>query len=146
MKLDRTFRHQQGTALIAALFLIVVVAALGVFAVRLQTDDQQIGTLQLLEYRARAAAHAGLEYASARLANAGAGAQCSDVQTASPIYLGGHPGLSGFSVTVQCDWVDIDAGRVFEIEATGSHGVFGAPDFARRTLTRRVAPAFGLYE
>ncbi len=145
MKRTCTFHCQQGVALIAALFLIVVVAALGAFAVRLHTDDQQIGTLQLLEYRANAAAHAGLEYAAARLVNAGAGAQCSDVQT-NAIYLGGHAGLSGFNVTVRCDWVDISAGRVFELEATGSHGVFGAPDFARKTLTRRIAPAFGLYE
>lgn len=145
MKRTCTFHRQRGVALIAALFLIVVVAALGAFAVRLHTDDQQIGTLQLLDYRANAAAHAGLEYAAARLANAGAGAQCSDVQT-SAIYLGSHAGLSGFNVTVRCNWVDISAGRVFELEATGSHGVFGTPDFARKTLTRRIAPAFGLYE
>ncbi len=147
MNRSRSHRRQQGAALIAALFLIVVVAALGTFAVRLHTDDQQIGTLQLLQYRAQAAAHAGAEYAAARLANAGAAAGCADVQT-TPIYLGGHTGFRGFSVTVQCDSVDEGGGvRVFEIRATArSSGAFGSPDYVVSRITRRMAPASNVYE
>ena len=144
MELARTSR-EQGTALIAALLLIVVAAALGAFAFRLHLDGQHMRDLRLLEYRADAAAHAGLEYASARLANAGASAQCADLQSNS-IYLGGNTGFGGFRLTVRCASIDTGQGRVFEIEATGSHGAFGAPDFIRRRLTRHVAPAFGAYE
>jgi hypothetical protein len=47
--------HERGSALMTALFLIVVVGALGTFAVRMQSTGHQGPMFQLQEYRATAA-------------------------------------------------------------------------------------------
>jgi MSHA biogenesis protein MshP len=137
--------RQQGSALIAALFLIVVVAALGAFAVRLQANQRQVANLQLLEYRATAAAHAGLEYWSSRVA--------SDALVACPapspdrLDLNAHAGLRGFTVDVSCTRIDSGMGAVYEITADAWTSAYGSPDFVRRRLTRRVATiAPGVYD
>ena len=51
---------QAGFALIAALFLLVVLAALGVFAVRMNMTQRHASDLELQELRAQAAVSAAL--------------------------------------------------------------------------------------
>ena len=60
-------REQRGFALIGALFLLVVLAALGAFAVRINMTQRHAADLDLQELRAEAALNAGVEYAAARL-------------------------------------------------------------------------------
>jgi MSHA biogenesis protein MshP len=116
-------------ALIAALFLTIVIAALGVFAMRIGTDQQQAATLSLLGFRASAAARSGLEFGSNRAFNGICG-----VDTLV---------IGNFTVTVRCSVTSHDlAGvsySVHDLAATAAQGVYGSPDFVRRTLTRRVS-------
>jgi MSHA biogenesis protein MshP len=124
---------QGGGALIAAIFLIVVVATLGAFAIRTGMDQQYMASLSWMEARADAAAYSGLEFASDRLS--GGATACP-----SPIFLPpGSPGMNGFSITLQC--VDLSAGAntVYQITATAVHGNFGNSDYVRRIRTRRVS-------
>jgi MSHA biogenesis protein MshP len=137
-----TVRRDRGSALLAAMFLIVVVATLGIFAVRLQANQQQVGTLQLLQYRANAAAHAGLEYWSTRIAS-DPGIACSTVS----INFDSYPGLRDFTVTAGCVAINAGTGNVYIVTADARSGApFGSPDFVRRQLVRRVAPTSGVYD
>ena len=125
-------RAQRGAALIAVIFLIVVVASMGAFAVRTGLEQQQMANLSLLEVRADAAAYSALEFASHRL-NGGA-TTCPAVITLPAA----SPGTGGFTVQLEC--VDVTgANAVYQITATAIHGVFGNPDRVRRIRTRRVS-------
>lgn len=128
-------RSQKGAALIAVIFLIVVVAGMGAFAIRTGLDQQQMANLALLEIRADAAAYSGLEFASNRL-NA-APFICPPAITLPPAT---SPGMNGFTVNLQCvDIVPTSPNTVYLITATAVFGAFGSPDYVRRIRTRRVS-------
>jgi MSHA biogenesis protein MshP len=140
-------RHK-GSALMAALFLIVVVAALGAFAVRLHATQQQVATLQLLEYRAQAAAYVGLEYWSHLVSSGGPLPPCSGLASrVADLDLDDYDGLRGFTVDVFCEQVSIGgAADAYEVTAKSEHGSFGSPDFVRRSLTRHIQTTPPVYD
>ena len=119
---------QRGMALIAAIFLIVVLAALGMFAIRISGAQQQTINLGLLGDRAVAAANSGIEY----------GAYYHSLSTTcvgasqGPFILK-QSALAGFQVTVTC------AGTgPYTLTATASSGAYGSPDYVWRSVTRIV--------
>jgi MSHA biogenesis protein MshP len=133
--MNTSCRRQRGSALIAALFLIVVVAALGAFAMHLNAMQNQTATLQLLQARAAAAAHAGLEFWSQRVySDPGNNLPCA----ATNVPISGFPGFDGFTVTVDCIRIANGSSFVYEVTATAVHGAFGDPSFVRRQATRRL--------
>lgn len=89
MKIPRS--SQEGFAAIAAVFLVVVLAALGAFMVTFSNTQQLTSVQDVQGSRAYWAARAGLEWG---IASAQAGAACP----ASPTTLT----LAGFSVVVTC--------------------------------------------
>ena len=124
----RMARRERGFALISALFLLVVLAALGAFAVRIGMTQRHASTLELQELRAQAALQAGIEYAAARLTPGGL---CNRVQNI--------PNLPGnFTVTfINCVRQGYNGNTVFvytfqEIAATS--GVYGTPEYVRRSV------------
>lgn len=132
-------RDQRGTALIVALFVLVVLAAMGAFAVRMNMTQQHNADLDLQEQRAQAALNAGIEYAAARLL-AGAGDNCG---TLAPI--ANLPG--GFSVTfigaTPCSMtpyvVNLASLRVYTVNIEASRGAYGTPEFVlRRAIGVRI--------
>jgi MSHA biogenesis protein MshP len=121
-------RRQRGLSLVAAIFLIVIIAMLSTFAVTVASATHETTGEQLLMDRARAAAKAGLEWGvyRARVQNF-----CpAGLQPPLPLNQGG---LRGFRVTVTC----VRNGNVIDITATAQHGNFGQADYASRTLVRR---------
>jgi len=127
--------QQRGAALIAALFLVVVLAALGAFAVNIGMGQQQTSDLQLLQYRTLAAANAGLEFWATQAANnpgLAAVTGCGAVPTLTP------PGMNGFTVNISCTSIASGAQHVYEVTATATTGTYGSPDFVRRTVRRRM--------
>ena len=87
---------QRGFSLISAIFLLVVIAALGTFAVTLSTTQQQSAALDVMSARAYQAARAGIEWGAYQALRNGA---CVD--TVLPA--GTFPGtLSGFVVMITC--------------------------------------------
>jgi MSHA biogenesis protein MshP len=56
--------RQRGFALVAALFMLVVLAVLGAAAVRLNMSQQSSSDLDLAGVRADAAVETGIEYAA----------------------------------------------------------------------------------
>lgn len=139
--------REAGFSLIAAVFLIVVLAALGAFAVRVAMSQYQSEDLHLLQARAQAAAEAGIEY-GANLA----------LQHVPPTCLGGKTlplsqgALKGFVVTVTCNATTHQiysstppAGlrpyTVYGLAARASYGTYGKPDYVARSVTRNVTNA-----
>lgn len=88
-------KPQQGVALVAVIFLIVIIGAALVVMSRLSISSSVQVTQSLLQTRARQAASAGLEWATQQLVEQGATACSSNTTVAVPAY-------SDYSVTVRC--------------------------------------------
>ena len=125
---------QGGFALIAALFLLVVLAALGAFAVRTNMTQRHASDLELQELRAQAAVSAGVEYAAARLLVPGVN-NCGNLANIP---------VGGFAVTFNAcavtphlfNGVPVN---VYTIDLTASRGAYGTPEFVqRRALGVRI--------
>lgn len=105
---------QRGFGIVTALFLIVVLAALGAFMVTIFGLQQSAGALDVQSARAYHAARAGIEWG---IYQATVAASCAPAQTLAP---GGT--LTAFSVSVQCTAYTADelgtTVRLYEIVAT----------------------------
>jgi MSHA biogenesis protein MshP len=112
-------------ALIAALFLIVVLAVLGVAAVRIGGSQQQTVNLSLLGDRALAAANSGVQFAALRVIQAG---NCT---TANANFRLTQGALAGFTVNVTCVPA---AGGLNTFDSTAFSGVYGSPDYVWRRV------------
>jgi hypothetical protein len=94
---------------------------------------------QIQEYRATAAARVGLEYWAYRVVDDNT-IDCPD-PIPEVISLDNHAGLRGFQVLVSCERAGEEPNFVYAVRAEGRGGTYGSPDFVRRELTRRIAPA-----
>jgi MSHA biogenesis protein MshP len=96
-----TPRLSRGFSLISAIFLLVVIAALGTFAVTLSTSQQQSSALDVMGARAYQAARAGIEWAAFGVSQTASGVQWAGCAPATNIgVLGGT--LAPFNVVVAC--------------------------------------------
>lgn len=129
-------RPERGFALVAALFLMVVIALVVATMSRLAVNQSADGNLALQQARAYQAARAGLEWGINRVRATGSCAS-GNVSMA-----GGN--LSDFNVSLSCsqrDYTD-EAGAafsLFRLEATAANGSPGSQvDYAWRRLTATV--------
>jgi MSHA biogenesis protein MshP len=123
-------RSQRGFSLVSAIFLIVVLAALGAFAARLNVLQQQTVTAALRADQAFQAARAGVAWA-AYLALHGGG--CGAATLNLP---------EGYRVTVQCSQSSHVEGatplNVFVIDARAEAGGYGGPDYVSRRVQAKI--------
>lgn len=123
----------RGMALVPALFLIVVLASLVAFGVRIHAAGQQTVVLALQGARALAAARTGIEWGAARALAGSCVDDSLDLTEAS---------LDGFRISVTCHQADhVEAGttvRVYDLEAVAAQGEYGRADF----VSRRVRASF----
>ena len=134
-----TDKRQRGFSLVAAIFLLVVIAALGTFAVTLSTTQQQSSALDVQGARAYQAARAGIEWGAYRiLRNA---ATCAAVATTLPPLPGT---LNGFTVVLTCNFSNpIEDGvniPIFQLTSNANQGV-GTPNFVERNISVTIAPS-----
>jgi MSHA biogenesis protein MshP len=131
-------RTQQGVSLVSALFLIVVIAALGAFAVRISAGQQHTVNLSLLSSQALAAANAGVEWAARRALEEG-GCAAATTQTLTLT----EGALADFTVAVTCTpTTHADGGgstTIYSITAFAQRGVYGAPDYVSRQIRARFS-------
>lgn len=129
--------RQDGFALVAAVFLIVVLAAVGAFAVQVAMSDSQGGNLEVLETGTQAAADAGIGYAAGLAL--GAAGTCRANST-----LRLTQGL-GFTIQLGCIRTQHVIGPktyyAYALTAAASSGTYGRPDYVARTATRTVTSA-----
>jgi MSHA biogenesis protein MshP len=138
--------RQKGFSLVAAIFLLVVLALMGALIAKVSGIQQAGGQLDLLGVRAYHSARAGMEWAAHQVVdpnntlNQGPPPSCSPINMpscpASPMPpLGGS--LSGFTVTVSCTASDFTESnrnvRVFQVVATacnqGASCPHGSPTY-----------------
>jgi len=130
-------KGQRGISLVPALFLLIVLAALGIVAVRLTAVQQQTVVLAMQSARAYAAARAGADWSAYQaLVNATCGNSNLTLTEA---------GLAGFSVQTSCTSSAHAEGpntvTVYVIDAFASAGAYGTPDYVSRRVRSTVTDA-----
>jgi len=129
--------RERGISLVAAVFLIVVLAGIAVFAVRLGTLESQSVSAELRAAQAFQAAKSGIAWAAHRALDGGwCGTQTLSLTEA---------GTSGFDVAVQCSQTThVEAGvttSVFVIDVLAESGRYGGPDYVSRRLQAKITDA-----
>lgn len=136
-------RPQQGFAAIAAIFLVVILAALGAFMVTFSNTQQLTSAQDLQGSRAYWAARAGLEWGiGSVVASTNTPPACPTSPTASTTTLS-TTFDGGFTVTVTCsraDYTEASAAAnrfVFQFTsvATTSGGTVGSVGYIERSLS-----------
>jgi MSHA biogenesis protein MshP len=127
-------RLQRGFSLVSALFLLVVLAGLGAYAVRLNTLQQQGVTAALRAAQAFEAARTGAAWGAYRAASSGACAGGTLTLTEGAV--------AGFRISVQCSESTHVEGtttvRVFVLDVRAEAGLYGGPDYVSRRLQTKV--------
>lgn len=132
-------RQMTGFSLIAAVFLLVVVALLGTYMITIGTTQRMTSTLSLLSTRAIFAADSGMQWAIEYVLknNACFGSPSSFALS------GGAAG--GYTVTATCTSVSATEGgdtyNVFKLSSHASSGILGSPDYVQRSLQATVSTA-----
>lgn len=138
--------HERGFALVAAVFIVVVLALLGIMMVTIGGMQRATASAAVQGARAYHAARAGVEWGirqalNNRVPTCGAAAL---TPTTNNFNLG-VTGLSGFAVSVVCSYTDHrergDDYYVFVITATASSGTFGDTDYVSRRIQVTVTSA-----
>ena len=133
-----TDKRQRGFSLVSAIFLLVVIAALGTFAVTLSTTQQQSAALDVQGTRAYQAARAGIEWGAYQVLR---NSSCVATTTLATL----PNTLAGFTVSVTCiPFPYTEAGVPFNIyqltsTATTTGVVAGNPNFVERQMSVTIA-------
>ncbi len=136
----KVFYRVRGVVLVAALFLMLVVALLIVYMMRTSTETYWSGVLRMEQARAYQAAQAGLEWGLNRVNPLVSGGACPVGANPRTLVFGSSEGdLSGFQVVISCNAVGyMENGiaiTVFELDAVSSKGIFGSsPDYVSHHL------------
>ncbi|MCB1723794.1 MAG: hypothetical protein KDJ39_08880 [Gammaproteobacteria bacterium] len=129
----RMHHQAAGFTLISALFVLVVVSALGVYLSALSTTSHASTALAVRASQAMYAAQSGIEWVVYRL---GAGDTCATLP-ATPV-------LDGFTITVDaCNTQMVTEGTdsypMHDVSVTAGIGSFGDPTYVTRRLSAVVA-------
>lgn len=115
---------QKGFSLISAIFLLVVIASLGMFAVTLSSTQHQSQALDVMGVRGYQAARAGIEWAAYQVSQSPSNAASSAPCATTLGVLGGS--LSPFSVSVTCSAAPYLEGAInfwiYDVSAVASAG------------------------
>jgi MSHA biogenesis protein MshP len=123
-----------GFALPTAIFLLVVLAALGVFMVTLSGTHQAAPRHSILATRVYFGAKAGLDWG---IQQAIAVNSCVGGAGTTLVLTG--TGLTGVSATVVCASTAHTGGTVYRITSTAISGTFGTLDYAQRRMEATVS-------
>ena len=136
---------QRGFSLISAIFLLVVIAALGTFAVTLSTSQQQSAALDVLGSRAYQAARAGIEWGAYQaIINNGAGIACALLPASAPngpIVMANT--LQNFNVMVDCGSAAASEASatvtMYQLTSTAKQGTVATPNYVERQMSVTIA-------
>jgi len=128
---------QRGFSLVAAIFLIVVLAGLGVFAVRISTLQTQGVTEALRAAQAYNAARSGVEWGAYQALNGGGCASTTLNLT--------EGGTAGFRVSVTCaqsvHMEGTSTVNVYVLDVRAEAGLYGGPDYVSRRVQAKITDA-----
>jgi len=130
----------KGFSLISAIFLLVVIAALGTFAVTLSTTQHTSSAQDVMGARAYQAARAGIEWGAYQLLRTAGGCGAATQNLPAGTLAGT---LSGFSVNVVCATsTHTEAGTtvdMYQLTSTARQGVAGTPSYVEREIRVVIA-------
>jgi MSHA biogenesis protein MshP len=130
-------RQQRGSALIIALFLIVVVALLAAFGVTVGGSQRQSTTVSMMADRALAAARSGTEWAGYR-------ALVNNSCVANRVLALNEGALRGFRVIVACTsrpHTEAVTYNVYDVTSESQFGTYGSADYVSRKIQARFSNA-----
>ncbi len=129
--------RQRGVALVAAIFLIVVLSSLGLYIVKISGMQHQTVNVALLGARALQAAQVGIEWGAFQALDSAA---C----TTTTLNLT-EGGLNGFDVEVTCTSSShTETGNtynIFNIDVEARAGIYGNPDYVSRRMQATLTDA-----
>lgn len=136
---------QRGFSLITAIFLLVVIAALGAFAVTLSTTQHQSSALDVMGARAYQAARSGIEWAAYHVILSPASSPVPWAGCAPNTSLGTLSGtLAPFVVTVNCSAASyVEAGSTIWIYDVSASAVTGGSPGDSGYVERVVSVTMG---
>jgi MSHA biogenesis protein MshP len=131
-------KGERGFGLVAALFVVVVLAAAGTMMINTSGVQRSTTVLSLQGDRAYHAAASGIEWGIHRVLGLSA---CPGATTLSLT----EGGLKGFDVDVSCTSSAHSEGgvslKVYEITAIAEYGTYGDRDYVRRRMKGTVTDA-----
>lgn len=129
----------RGFALVPALFLIVVLAALGAAAIRIGNGEQQTVTMALQQVRALTAARAGIEWGAYQALKPTS--SCAASTTLNLI----EGALAGFTVVVTCSATGFPSGAAtkyaYLLGSSATSGTYGQPGYVHRVVSSTFTDA-----
>lgn len=135
-------RAESGFVLPTAIFLLVILAALGGYMVSLSRTSQLSSALDIQGGRAYQAARAGIEWAAWQSIQNAAAYGCATAGSSSDV-INLSADLAGFTTTVACSSTTFDeAGntvRMYSITATAASGEAESSDYVERVLTATLS-------
>jgi len=143
------FHKQRGFSLVTAIFLLVVLAALGAYMVTIGGTNRASSTAALQGARAFQAARSGIDWSIYTITTAAdqatARTNCDNIIDANTFTLN-VAGLGGFTVNTNCGWTGHDQQgndnvTVYTLTSTATSGVaYGNLDFVQRRITATISP------
>lgn len=135
-------RAESGFVLPTAIFLLVVLAALGSYMVSLSRASHISSALDMQGGRSYQAARAGIEWAAWQSIQNAAAYGCATAGTSSNV-ISFSADLASFTTTVACSSATYDEGgntvRVYSITSTASSGEAASNDYVERMLTATLS-------
>lgn len=135
----------QGFSLVSAIFLLVVLAALGAYMLSIYSSQQSNSSQDVQGARAYQAARAGIEWGTYQVLTPENGAVIA-APYACPALMGSPAFLNasaGFAVNVNCSLTTTTEGsyviRAYQITATASKGTAPSPDYVERQMVARIS-------
>lgn len=133
--------RSRGVAIIAAIFLVVILAALGGYMVSVSSSQQRGHGLDLTGSRVLQAANAGLEWAVYQVAQDSAGTVYCNTSSDHTLAAGRFTGLDDFTVRVECIMQPYTEGtttfNAYRIAATACNAAACPPAVLSETYVER---------
>lgn len=137
--------NEHGVSLISAIFLLVVITALGTFAVTLSTIQQQSAALDIMGSRAYQAARTGIEWGAYQVLPGSAATYASTCRTSGSSSSAISPlsgTLANFTVTVNCVATSHVEGAStvwgYQLAASAAQGTLNTADYVERNIASDV--------
>ncbi len=129
----QSLKRQNGSMLLVALFVIIVLGALTISMMQAGSDNTRTTVFEVLGMRALNAANSGVEQALGEVIGVGGSGQCSNVS--ANMDLSSIAGLKGCTVILSCSEVNIAATGFIHYTVTGDATCAAGEFVAERSVS-----------
>jgi MSHA biogenesis protein MshP len=141
---------QAGFSLVTAIFIVVVLAALGTFMVTISGLQQTSSALDVVGARAYQAARSGIEWGAYQTLQNASGVYATNCRaatyaapTSAVVAFAGTATLADFSASVSCGSSSAVEGAttiwLYQLTSTATHGIPATSDYVERRISATIA-------